>query len=215
MSPNASPAEAQACVWPYQSGIATFEPTSPQVLAPHHTTFDLAPPLCLTVPELRVEDLTAAALQPAPPDYIFRGGLAPHHAVSAFSPFYDDPMDAAAAHAPQVMPEFSKSSGPVSPVSMNEDVVAAMSPTATHVQNPRKRKLSDVSLSAHPVQPANPQLNPRESSEEHDRYEGYTPRGKYSHKRTEDPPRNADGKMVCTFSSDCHGITFERKCEWR
>ncbi|GME47235.1 C2H2 transcription factor [Neofusicoccum parvum] len=112
------------------------------------------------------------------------------------------------------MPEFSKSSGPVSPVSMNEDVVAAMSPTATHVQNPRKRKLSDVSLSAHPVQPANPQLNPRESSEEHDRYEGYTPRGKYSHKRTEDPPRNADGKMVCTFSSDCHGITFERKCEW-
>ncbi|KAL1638658.1 hypothetical protein SLS58_008689 [Diplodia intermedia] len=125
-------------------------------------------------------------------------------------------MDAAIAHVPQVMPDLSKASGPVSPVSMNEDVAAAqMSPAATSTAaNPRKRKLSDVSLAAHPVQSATPQLPLRESSEEQDRYDGYTPRGKYSHKRTEDPPRNAEGKMVCNFSSDCHGIIFERKCEW-
>lgn len=149
-------------------------------------------------------------------DYIFTDGLSPPHAISSFSPFYDYPMDASVAHVHQVMPEFSKSSGPVSPVSMTEDVSVAMSPTATNstTANSRKRKLSDVSLTAQPVQPANPQLPIRESSEEQDRYEGYTPRGKYSHKRTEDPPRNADGKMVCTFSSDCHGLTFERKCEW-
>lgn len=164
------------------------------------------------------------ALQPAPApplpaapaaDYIFADNLAPPGPVSSLPPFYDYPMDASVAPLPQVMPDFSKSSGPVSPVSMNEDVT--MSPTATNstTANSRKRKLSDVSLTAQPVQPAHPQLPIRESSEEQDRYEGYTPRGKYSHKRTEDPPRNAEGKMVCTFSSDCQGLTFERKCEWR
>ncbi|KAK7718205.1 hypothetical protein SLS57_006080 [Botryosphaeria dothidea] len=241
LSPNASAAHAQARRWPYQSGIATFESThrAPHVLAstPQTSSTATAPDnldwlspqprllnLAAPVPELRVEDFTAAALQPAPApvpsasanDYIFTDGLSPPHAISSFSPFYDYPMDASVAHVHQVMPEFSKSSGPVSPVSMTEDVSVAMSPTATNstTANSRKRKLSDVSLTAQPVQPANPQLPIRESSEEQDRYEGYTPRGKYSHKRTEDPPRNADGKMVCTFSSDCHGLTFERKCEW-
>ena len=125
-------------------------------------------------------------------------------------------MDSVAAHVPQVMPDFSKASGPVSPVSLNEEVAAHMSPSATAtLPNPRKRKLSDVSPAAAPLPSANPHFAARESSEEQDRYDGYTPRGKYSHKRTEDPPRNPDGKMICNFSPDCHGIIFERKCEWR
>ncbi|KAF9629221.1 putative c2h2 transcription factor protein [Lasiodiplodia theobromae] len=237
LSPNASPCEAQACVWPYQSGIATFEPTSHQL--PHarttttslhdslhwfsqHQTRQQPPQRCLnhSIPELRVEDFTTQpALQPtsASPanDYISRQTLSPRRATSAFPSFYDSPMDATVAHVPQVMTDFSKASGPVSPVSMNEEVVAQMSPAATSTAtNPRKRKLSDVSLAAHPVQPTNPQHPIRESSEEQDRYDGYTPRGKYSHKRTEDPPRNTEGKMICNFSPDCHGIIFERKCEW-
>ncbi|KAK7516437.1 uncharacterized protein IWZ02DRAFT_366152, partial [Phyllosticta citriasiana] len=39
-------------------------------------------------------------------------------------------------------------------------------------------------------------------------------RGKYSHKRTQEPPKNAMGKMICNYSSECAGITFDRKCEW-
>lgn len=222
LSPNASksPVEAQACVWPYQSGIATFE--LPHVLSSTASTYqhqhrfdDHWTQAQLPIPELRVEDFTAAALPPAEQNnhYIYSGSLSPHPAVSAFSPFFhsNSSMD---AHVSQVMPEFSKSSGPVSPVSMNEDVTQTM-PPAAQPPNPRKRKLSDVSLPSQLVHQANSQLPARDSSEEQDRYEGYTPRGKYSHKRTEDPPRNADNKMMCIFSPDCHGITFERKCEWR
>ncbi|OJD29379.1 c2h2 transcription factor [Diplodia corticola] len=242
LSPNASPCEAQACEWPYESasGIATFVPTSHHLsLHARTTTTSLHDPFdwfshhqdpsqltpSLPVPELRIEDSSLpTALQPAPVhapaspanDYISSRTLSPRRAALSSPSLYVSPMDAAVAHVPQVMPDFCKASGPVSPVSMNEEAAAQMSPAAiSTVANPRKRKLSDVSLAAHPVQPAaNPQLPIRESSEEQDRYDGYTPRGKYSHKRTEDPPRNAEGKMVCNFSSDCHGVTFDRKCEW-
>ncbi|ORY04550.1 hypothetical protein BCR34DRAFT_667071 [Clohesyomyces aquaticus] len=32
-------------------------------------------------------------------------------------------------------------------------------------------------------------------------------------KRAEEPPRNQDGKMICS-RPECHGNTFDRKCEW-
>ncbi|EOA82686.1 uncharacterized protein SETTUDRAFT_66774, partial [Exserohilum turcica Et28A] len=34
-----------------------------------------------------------------------------------------------------------------------------------------------------------------------------------SYKRTEEPPRNEDGKMVCKHQ-ECHGTSFSRKCDW-
>lgn len=29
-----------------------------------------------------------------------------------------------------------------------------------------------------------------------------------------DPPQNKDGKYICTYSSECDGCVFDRKCEW-
>ncbi|KAK7537906.1 hypothetical protein IWX46DRAFT_244995 [Phyllosticta citricarpa] len=79
-------------------------------------------------------------------------------------------------------------------------------PETAMEQPSRKRKFSDVTAQLHAA--------PREraSSEEHDPI--YQPRGKYSHKRTQEPPKNAMGKMICNYSSECAGITFDRKCEW-
>jgi hypothetical protein len=38
-------------------------------------------------------------------------------------------------------------------------------------------------------------------------------RKNHSYKRAEEPPRNEDGKMVCKYQ-ECHGTSFDRKCEW-
>lgn len=35
----------------------------------------------------------------------------------------------------------------------------------------------------------------------------------HSYKRTEEPPRNLDGKMACKYQ-ECRGLAFDRKCEW-
>ena len=41
-----------------------------------------------------------------------------------------------------------------------------------------------------------------------------SPRRGHDYKRAEDPPRNAQNKMICTLK-ECANFTFERKCEWR
>ena len=41
-----------------------------------------------------------------------------------------------------------------------------------------------------------------------------SPRRGHAYKRAEDPPRNAQNKMICKFK-ECANLTFERKCEWR
>jgi hypothetical protein len=48
------------------------------------------------------------------------------------------------------------------------------------------------------------------SSDEHDG----SLRKNHSYKRAEEPPRNSEAKMICKHS-ECSGITFDRKCEWR
>jgi hypothetical protein len=35
-----------------------------------------------------------------------------------------------------------------------------------------------------------------------------------THKRSEEPPRDSQGKIICS-SSSCAGLIFERRCEWR
>ena len=39
-------------------------------------------------------------------------------------------------------------------------------------------------------------------------------RKNYNYKRTEEPPHNEDGKMVCKYE-ECRDTFFGRKCEWR
>ncbi|KAJ4356619.1 uncharacterized protein N0V89_004655 [Didymosphaeria variabile] len=38
-------------------------------------------------------------------------------------------------------------------------------------------------------------------------------RRNHAYKRSEEPPKNQDGKMICKHS-ECAGQTFDRKCEW-
>jgi hypothetical protein len=48
-----------------------------------------------------------------------------------------------------------------------------------------------------------------------DVHEEFSPRRGFTHKRSEDPPRNDAGKMICRFQNTCGGLIFERRCEWR
>lgn len=52
-------------------------------------------------------------------------------------------------------------------------------------------------------------------AEEHHSGEGFSPRRGFTHKRVEDPPRNAAGKFLCKFQNTCSMMTFDRRCEWR
>jgi hypothetical protein len=54
-------------------------------------------------------------------------------------------------------------------------------------------------------------LTPRQRN---DTSEPLSSRRGNTHKRSEEPPRDAQGKIVCSFSS-CAGLVFERRCEWR
>lgn len=81
-------------------------------------------------------------------------------------------------------------------------------------QNPRKRSHSTMSGGA-PAQAgsAGSRSGSVASNAEQSMGEDYSPRNR-TFKR-EDPPMNADNKYVCTSSSDCSALTFDRKCEWR
>lgn len=48
-----------------------------------------------------------------------------------------------------------------------------------------------------------------------DRHEPFSPRRGYTHKRSEEPQRNGQGKMICKFQNSCSHLSFERRCEWR
>lgn len=186
---GAQTTQALSRLWPYQSGIATrddFDALFPSNIPPW-------PPHPL--PQLIVEDPT-----PHP---------APHPLHEPGPQSFPMSSTQTLVHHP-VMTTDDYKSIPPSPISMNGDN------TMLH-QNPRKRKAPDhapvAAVAAHSAPHVQLVHSDRESSEE--RYDSYTPRGKYIHKRTEEPPRNPDGKMVCTFSADCSSLTFERKCEWR
>ncbi|KAF2137455.1 uncharacterized protein K452DRAFT_100956 [Aplosporella prunicola CBS 121167] len=177
--------QALSRLWPYQSGIATRDDFD--ALFP--SNIPTWPPHLL--PQLIVEDLTPHPAPPHPQTFPMSTQTLVHH-----------------HHHPVMTTTTSDyKSIPPSPISMNGD-------STMHQQNPRKRKAPDHPSVAVNVAAPHVQLvhSDRESSEE--RYDNYTPRGKYIHKRTEEPPRNSDGKMICTFSADCSSLTFERKCEW-
>ncbi|KAK7530660.1 uncharacterized protein J3D65DRAFT_639100 [Phyllosticta citribraziliensis] len=176
---------------------------------PDLTASQLASPDSLPVPLITLDDYSAA-LQPAPAP-VFSPSPSP------VPPPHADYISASAT--PDYSFDFSTSSMdvyyPQPNLGMNlpHSIPGArpMSPPdsvpETAMEQPsRKRKFSDVTAQLHAA--------PREraSSEEHDPI--FTPRGKYSHKRSQEPPKNALGKMICTYSSECAGITFDRKCEW-
>lgn len=45
--------------------------------------------------------------------------------------------------------------------------------------------------------------------------EGASPEARTRTIKRGEPPRDAQGKLVCNFSEECTGIIFDRKCEWR
>ncbi|KAF2190211.1 hypothetical protein K469DRAFT_682341 [Zopfia rhizophila CBS 207.26] len=58
--------------------------------------------------------------------------------------------------------------------------------------------------------------HPRDASEDRSSADGdnaLSSRRNHAYKRSEEPPRNREGKMICKHK-ECANITFERKCEW-
>ena len=53
-----------------------------------------------------------------------------------------------------------------------------------------------------------------EGGSSEDGEDGGSPRRNHAYKRSEEPPRNIDNKMICKHK-ECTNITFDRKCEWR
>ncbi|KAF2466032.1 uncharacterized protein BDR25DRAFT_78686 [Lindgomyces ingoldianus] len=51
------------------------------------------------------------------------------------------------------------------------------------------------------------------SSQDGDDNNDLSPRRNHAYKRSEEPPRNREGKMVCKHK-ECADLTFDRKCEW-
>lgn len=90
-------------------------------------------------------------------------------------------------------------------------------PTPVSISGPRSPLLSPTSGSGDRPHTATSPSHSRRGSEDHSSQDGDDDgslRKNYSYKRSEDPPRNPDGKMICRHP-DCVGLLFDRKCEWR
>ncbi|KAF2733604.1 hypothetical protein EJ04DRAFT_513105 [Polyplosphaeria fusca] len=58
-----------------------------------------------------------------------------------------------------------------------------------------------------------PQRHTSEESSSQDENDALSPRRNHAYKRSEEPPRNREGKMICKYT-ECGSVMFDRKCEW-
>ena len=103
---------------------------------------------------------------------------------------------------PSSMIALAESTSPVSPVSLNSD-------DKSSIVSPLVRRSSNASgLGIY-----------RRSSPMSDLQSEHEPSYKLPRipppKREGEPPRNADGKLICIVDARCKHLMFERKCEWR
>lgn len=115
------------------------------------------------------------------------------------------PPDASPIHAPlSIMHERTPS------VNSNSNI-----PSPVSISGPRSPLLS-------PVGDRRPSIatalgNIRHQSEDASSQDGddaMSPRRNNTYKRSEEPPRDWQGRMICKHT-ECASITFDRKCEWR
>ena len=99
-------------------------------------------------------------------------------------------------------PSLNSNSNMPTPVSMAGSHSPLLSPAEDH------RRYSIVSSQGRVRQQS------EETSSQDDPDDVDSSRRNHAYKRSEEPPRNQDGKMVCKHS-ECAGQTFDRKCEWR
>ncbi|KAL6703548.1 hypothetical protein ACN47E_009573 [Coniothyrium glycines] len=86
-------------------------------------------------------------------------------------------------------------------------------PTPVSLAGPRSPLLSPTCAERSRMT-ASPHIHSRRHSEDRSSMSGDDASlRRISYKRTEDPPRNQDGKFFCKHP-DCTGQYFERKCEW-
>lgn len=97
---------------------------------------------------------------------------------------------------------FAGTSNPVSPVSLNND-------DKSSIVSPLARRSSDA---GNPVRSGQRPTMPDLQSEQEPSYR--LPRI-HPPKREGEPPKNADGKLICSVDTRCGHLLFERKCEWR
>ncbi|KAL9088603.1 MAG: hypothetical protein Q9165_006123 [Trypethelium subeluteriae] len=104
------------------------------------------------------------------------------------------------AHRPPMI-TLGRSTSPVSPVSLNDDEKSS-------VVSPRLRSSSNASVPS--ISAPSPSMSDLQS--EQDR--SYRLPRIIPPRREGEPPKNANGKLICIVDTRCDHLTFERKCEW-
>ena len=97
---------------------------------------------------------------------------------------------------------FTGTSSPVSPISLNND-------DKSSVVLPLVRRSSDAGY------PNASGRSPPMSDLQSEQDRSYRLPRILPPKREGEPPKNADGKLICSADAHCGHLTFERKCEWR
>lgn len=95
-------------------------------------------------------------------------------------------------------------------------------PEAMDDPDPKRRRVSLASdsapMSAVSEKPSTTALTEHEddtSSVDPSEAAGLSPvRRGYTFKREGEPPRNEEGKFICTVDGGCKELIFDRKCEW-
>ncbi|ORY19505.1 hypothetical protein BCR34DRAFT_552253 [Clohesyomyces aquaticus] len=93
-------------------------------------------------------------------------------------------------------------------------------PTPVSIAAPHSPLRSPITERGHERRPSNTsslaperQDSEEQSSQDGDENDDLSPRRNHAYKRSEEPPRNREGKMFCKHK-ECTNMTFDRKCEW-
>lgn len=189
--------------------------SSPQNGRRHH----LSP--TTQTPSIRVTGTAGSDLAPPHQDFAAFNGLyhqpqaSPLQLNTNFTNFNNLPYtmgsqlspDASSIQIPQIPIKHERTSS----VASNSNI-----PTPVSMSGPRSPLLSPTSAERSNID-TSPRGHGRRISEDLTSQDGDDDgslRGKLNHKRAEEPPRNQHGKMVC-IHTECAGLLFDRKCEWR
>lgn len=124
-----------------------------------------------------------------------------------------------APQAYQMPSESENMQTPVSPVSATENSTQDQALGEPQIQQfPTRKRSHSVMSQADPALMNDVQQHRSESvgsgvNGANEASEEYS-RGSRAFKRGE-PPTNSENKFICTFSEECQGQIFDRKCEWR
>jgi hypothetical protein len=128
------------------------------------------------------------------------GGLLPKFQPNPLQPDLGDLEEA--SHKNSNMPDMSPQD--------HSDLVSTATAAFQH-HSGHGTDLASVLRAASAADPSVDQMAQDEPTEN----EGFAPRRGFTLKRTEEPPRDENNKMICAHRGSCSSLVFDRKCEWR